>query len=66
MTLPITIAGWGIREASAAAIWGLANLTPADGVAVSVTYGIIVLLSALPGILFVIPRSGKADVGDKR
>jgi len=66
MTLPITIAGWGIREASAAAIWGLANLTPADGVAISVTYGIIVLLSALPGILFVIPRSRKGDVGDKR
>ncbi len=65
MTLPITIAGWGVREASAAAIWGLANLTPADGVAISVTYGIIVLLSALPGILFVIPRSGEHDIGDK-
>ncbi|MEE8439221.1 MAG: lysylphosphatidylglycerol synthase transmembrane domain-containing protein [Micropepsaceae bacterium] len=66
MTIPITIAGWGIREASAAAIWGLANLTPADGVAISVTYGIIVLLSALPGVFFVIPRSGKGNVGDQR
>ncbi len=66
MTIPITIAGWGIREATAAAIWGLANLTPADGVAISVTYGIIVLLSALPGVFFVIPRSGKGDVGDQR
>jgi uncharacterized membrane protein YbhN (UPF0104 family) len=64
MTIPITIAGWGIREASAAAIWGLANLAPADGVAVSVTYGIIVFLSALPGLFFVIPRSAQGDVGD--
>jgi uncharacterized protein (TIRG00374 family) len=64
MTIPITIAGWGIREASAAAIWGLANLAPADGVAVSVTYGIIVFLSALPGAFFVIPRSRQGDVGD--
>jgi uncharacterized membrane protein YbhN (UPF0104 family) len=64
MTIPITIAGWGIREASAAAIWGLANLTPSDGVAVSVTYGIIVFLSALPGLFFVIPRSAQGDVGD--
>lgn len=56
MTIPFTIAGWGIREMSAAALWGLANLTPADGVAISVTYGIVVLLSALPGALFMIPR----------
>jgi uncharacterized membrane protein YbhN (UPF0104 family) len=57
MTIPLTIAGWGIREMSAAALWGLANLTPADGVAISVAYGIIVLLSALPGALFVFPRA---------
>tara|TARA_B100000686_G_scaffold70035_1_gene75877 strand:- start:776 stop:1744 length:969 start_codon:yes stop_codon:yes gene_type:complete len=54
MTIPITIAGWGVREASAAAIWGLAELPVVDGVAISVTYGIIVLISALPGIFFVI------------
>jgi len=66
MTIPITIAGWGIREASAAAIWGLANLTPTNGVAISVTYGIIVLLSAMPGIFFVFPRLGQRDIGDNR
>jgi uncharacterized protein (TIRG00374 family) len=66
MTIPITIAGWGIREASAAAIWGLANLTPTDGVAISVTYGIIILLSAMPGIFFVFPRLGQKDIGDNR
>ena len=54
MPIPITIAGWGVREASAAAIWGLAELPAVDGVAISVTYGIIVLISALPGIFFVI------------
>ena len=54
MTIPITIAGWGIREASAAAIWGLAELPAADGVAISVTYGVIVLTSTLPGIFFLI------------
>jgi len=63
MTLPISIGGWGIREAAAASVWGLAGLTPADGVAVSVTYGIIVLLSALPGVLFILPAS-KRDIRD--
>nr|TFG54259.1 MAG: flippase-like domain-containing protein [Hyphomicrobiales bacterium] len=66
MTIPITIAGWGIREASAASIFELAHLAPVDGVAISVAYGIIVLLSAVPGIFFVIPRSTKSDIGDKR
>jgi uncharacterized membrane protein YbhN (UPF0104 family) len=65
MTVPITVGGWGIREAAAAAVWGIANLTPADGVAVSVTYGIIVLISALPGIFFLIPGSRKNDLGHK-
>lgn len=66
MTVPITIGGWGIREAAAAAIWGLASLTPAEGVAISVTYGIIILLSALPGILFVLPKSGERNIGNER
>jgi uncharacterized membrane protein YbhN (UPF0104 family) len=49
MLIPITVAGWGLREAGAAALWAAIGLTAADGVAVSVAYGILVLLGALPG-----------------
>lgn len=49
MLVPITVAGWGLREAGAAALWAAIGLTAADGVAVSVAYGILVLLGALPG-----------------
>jgi uncharacterized membrane protein YbhN (UPF0104 family) len=55
MLIPVTVAGWGIREAAAAALWGLVGLTPEDGAAVSVTYGLLVLVSSVPG-LFVLMR----------
>ncbi len=49
MLLPVSVAGWGIREAAAAALWGAVGLTAADGVAISLTYGVLVLVSSLPG-----------------
>lgn len=54
MLLPVSIAGWGVREVAAAALWGAVGLTPEDGVAISVAYGAIVLLSTLPGAVVLI------------
>ncbi len=51
MLVPATVAGWGVREATAAALWGAVGLTMVDGVAISAAYGILVLLSSLPGAL---------------
>ncbi|MDP6579327.1 MAG: lysylphosphatidylglycerol synthase transmembrane domain-containing protein [Vicinamibacterales bacterium] len=52
MLIPVTVAGWGLRESAAAVLWGAVGLTAADGVAVSVTYGLMVLVGSLPGALF--------------
>ena len=49
MLVPLTVAGWGTREAGAAAVWSYVSLSSAEGIAVSVTYGLIVFLSTLPG-----------------
>ena len=49
MLPPISVAGWGVREGAAAALWGAAGLAAADGVAASVAYGLLTLLSSLPG-----------------
>jgi len=54
MALPFSLAGWGIREGAAAALWLLAGLPAAEGVAVSLLYGSIVLVSALPGAWFLL------------
>jgi uncharacterized membrane protein YbhN (UPF0104 family) len=65
MVIPLTVAGWGVREGAAAVLWPLAGLPAEQGVALSVGYGLTVLLSSLPGSLFVFTRPvtapGSAD-----
>jgi hypothetical protein len=50
MLLPLTLAGWGAREGAAALIWTAAGLPASEGVAISITYGLLVLVSSLPGL----------------
>ncbi len=50
MLVPLSIAGWGVREGAAAGIWMFVGLPSAQGVAVSLAYGVLVLLSSLPGV----------------
>ncbi|SEL82710.1 conserved hypothetical protein [Halomonas daqiaonensis] len=52
MLIPLSLAGWGLREGAAALVWGLVGLAPAEGVAVSMAYGLLVLLASLPGAMF--------------
>ena len=58
MLIPATVAGWGVREATAAGLWSAVGLTAEDGVAISAAYGLVVLLSTLPGAL-VLVTSGR-------
>ncbi|RKR02417.1 uncharacterized protein (TIRG00374 family) [Kushneria sinocarnis] len=51
MAIPLSIAGWGIREGAAALVWSLAGLPAEQGMTLSMTYGVVTLLSALPGAL---------------
>lgn len=56
MVIPLTVAGWGVREGAAAILWPLAGLPAEQGVALSVGYGLTFLLSSLPGSLLVFTR----------
>jgi hypothetical protein len=58
MLIPVSVAGWGVREAAAAGLWGLVGLTAVDGAAASAAYGIVVLASSLPGALFLLTTPG--------
>ena len=51
MLIPVTIAGWGLREGAAAAVWATAGHDPAEGAAIAVAYGLLVLVATLPGAL---------------
>ncbi|CDZ29856.1 lysylphosphatidylglycerol synthase transmembrane domain-containing protein [Neorhizobium galegae] len=54
MLIPATIAGWGAREAAAAALWPLFGYAASDGVAASILYGILALVGAAPGLAFIL------------
>jgi glycosyltransferase 2 family protein len=49
MLIPLSVAGWGLREGAAALLWGGVGLAAADGVLVSIAYGVLVLVSSFPG-----------------
>ncbi|HEV8077123.1 MAG TPA: lysylphosphatidylglycerol synthase transmembrane domain-containing protein [Marinobacter sp.] len=51
MAIPLTVAGWGIREGAAALLWPLAGLPAEQGVALSVGYGALVFMGSCPGAL---------------
>jgi uncharacterized membrane protein YbhN (UPF0104 family) len=50
-TVPTSIAGWGPREGAAAWAFAAVGLPAADGLAVSVAYGVAALVATLPGAL---------------
>lgn len=51
MLIPVSVAGWGVREGAAGLVWMALGLAPEQGVAASLAYGALVLVSSLPGAL---------------
>ena len=58
--LPISIAGWGLREASMMVAFGYAGLPQADGLTVSLLYGTMIFAVGAAGGLVWILSSEKA------
>jgi uncharacterized membrane protein YbhN (UPF0104 family) len=55
--LPISVGGWGVREAAGAGLFGLLGLSPALGAAASAAFGAVNLVGSLPGAIFLLRRS---------
>jgi hypothetical protein len=52
--LPISIAGWGVREATMMVAFGYAGLAPADGLVISLLYGVTQFaVGALGGLVWI-------------
>jgi uncharacterized membrane protein YbhN (UPF0104 family) len=49
MVLPVNVGGWGPREAVLAVAFGAAGLGSAQGLTVSVGYGVLTFVACLPG-----------------
>jgi len=57
--LPISVGGWGVREGSLIAAFALVGVPPEVALAASITFGIILLASSLPGgivLINAVPR----------
>jgi uncharacterized membrane protein YbhN (UPF0104 family) len=60
MVIPLSLSGWGLREGVAAALFPLAGLSAAQGLAASMAFGLAVLAASLPGLVAVWSRSGRS------
>jgi uncharacterized membrane protein YbhN (UPF0104 family) len=61
--IPLTVSGWGAREAGAALCFAAVGLAASDGVAAAVGYGLLSLVSALPGLVPLLRPHARADMG---
>jgi uncharacterized membrane protein YbhN (UPF0104 family) len=62
-TLPISIAGWGLREATMALAFGYAALRPEDGVSASLLFGVVNFVAGVLGGLIWILSPKPANEG---
>ena len=49
--LPISFAGWGVREAGAVWLFGIVGIPKEDALAISIAFGLLLLFSGLPGLI---------------
>lgn len=52
--IPISFAGWGVREAAAVWMFGMVGISSENAVAISVCFGLLLVLAGLPGLLIFI------------
>lgn len=49
--MPVSLAGWGVREVGAVWLFGLVAIPREQALAISVCYGLMLVLAALPGLV---------------
>ena len=53
MSIPISIGGWGVREATALLVSFLLGLSASASITVSIVYGLLNFICSLPGLVFI-------------
>lgn len=52
--MPISLAGWGVREMGAVWLFGQVGIPNHSAMAVSIAFGLLLIISSIPGIIFLI------------
>jgi len=64
--VPISIAGWGVREGAMVSAFGLVGLGAADALALSIVFGVIVSLVGVPGgVIWALTRPKRAEPAEE-
>ncbi|WP_168583235.1 lysylphosphatidylglycerol synthase domain-containing protein [Gephyromycinifex aptenodytis] len=63
MSVPINLGGWGPREGAAAYAAEMAGVGGATGLGVSIAYGLLALVSVLPGVCGLFVSGRQHDLG---
>lgn len=63
--IPISLGGWGVREAGSIGLFGLVGLPPEQAFAMSVLFGLMVICASLPGGILLL-LSSPAPNGERR
>lgn len=59
MTLPISIAGWGVRETAMVTAFSFVGVPDHSAIVLSIIFGIVTMVTALPGGLVFLMAGGK-------
>ena len=62
-TVPISVAGWGVREGAMVALFSLIGIAAESILALSILYGLILILINLPGVVLWV-MSGRVNMKD--
>ncbi len=61
--LPISIAGWGVREGAMVAAFSSIGVEPGSAIVLSILFGLVIAVSSLPGGLFWLASSERRSKG---
>ncbi|WP_193315278.1 lysylphosphatidylglycerol synthase transmembrane domain-containing protein [Nostocoides sp. F2B08] len=64
--VPLSLAGWGPREGAAAWVFAATGAQASEGLAVSVAYGSMVLVGALPGLFVILAGRSRTSAVSAR
>lgn len=65
MLIPISVAGWGLREGAAATLFPVAGATATQGLAASIAFGLVFLVAVLPGVPLVLLQGRARATGSR-
>ncbi len=57
--IPVSLAGWGIREGAMIGLFGLIGAVQANVLSMSIIYGIILIIASLPGLYIFLHKKEK-------